>query len=820
MPASDHSRFWIAAQVFLALSLVVLPASLGGAPEWTTWVLFLLSAAAFGCWFAGAARNHRRWGAHPALLVPVVLLVVTAFQLVPLPPALLSVLSPRQAELREFALVPLGLTSWRPLAVDPPATARGFARLLSLGLLFFVALELGRLEGVRRRLFAVLALSGAAISAIGFVHLLAGLDALFGAYHFSGNVPLITPFGNTNHLSSFLMLAGTVGFGLAFGARSRDAAIGWAVTALACALGVFFTFSRGGIATLIATWGFVGVATLSRRGGGGLRGALPWAFIAATLLVAVFLSFEQFVERAETLSSIEKFKATKLDLWPMFASGLAPYWLLGMGAGGFELGFAPAQTREFTVTFTHPEALPLQWVADFGVPLALLAAVAGLALAWRGWKATRPDQTANIAFIGVLGLALHDVFDFALELNAVAPAGAIIAGLVFALEAPVQRRPTRWTLGAPVAAASVLAAGLLAFGLPGYLSAEHELQESIRAAHPFVQTRAKAVSLINRHPADWVLYGTVSADAGRRADPREALAWINRVLSLRPSDVNSHLAAAQALLRLKQPMQALAEYKLAWANGDSQSLAAGLSLALTLNALDRVLIERPGHLERLYWLLRQQGKNTEALALIEAALALPPTPEVETEAHLYRVRHEVDLGSPEAALLAIEQLPPSLAERSETVMNRVTALQKLKRQDEAIVALERLLVREPSNVGVGFALVDLLGGLQRPVAAREVLMRVRPFASTSYARSQVFQREASLWMQEERWPRAIEALQTASRIEPSNPSLHYRLAEVFERMGSLHSALDSLKRGTQLDTPQGAQAQAAWVQRLELRLGQ
>jgi hypothetical protein len=41
------------------------------------------------------------------------------------------------------------------------------------------------------------------------------------------------------------------------------------------------------------------------------------------------------------------------------------------------------------------------------------------------------------------------------------------------------------------------------------------------------------------------------------------------------------------------------------------------------------------------------------------------------------------------------------------------------------------------------------------------------------------------------------------------------MAEVYERMGSLHSALDEVRRGRLLDTPEGAKAQDAWVQRLE-----
>ena len=76
MPESDHSRFWIAAEVSLGLTLVLLPMALGGAPEWTSWLLWALASAACILWAMGASRNRRRWGWHPVLLVPLLVALV------------------------------------------------------------------------------------------------------------------------------------------------------------------------------------------------------------------------------------------------------------------------------------------------------------------------------------------------------------------------------------------------------------------------------------------------------------------------------------------------------------------------------------------------------------------------------------------------------------------------------------------------------------------------------------------------------------------------------------------------------------------------
>ncbi len=814
MPESDYSRFWIAAEVFLAVTLVVLPASLGGAPEWTSWLVCAFSSAAMIAWVLGASRNHRRWGWHPVLAIPAFVVAVSLVQLVPLPPGLLAVLSPKVAQLREFALVPLGLTAWRPLAVDAPATARGLARVLSLGMLLFAALELGRLPGVRRRLLSVLALAGAATAAIGFVHLLAGLDSLFGLTHFQGNVPLLTPFGNTNHLAAWLLLTGTIGLGLAIETPTRDQAIGWAVVAGLCGVGVFLSFSRGGIASFVATWLLVGAGVLARRGGG-LRSVFPWVLIGGTIVVAGLLSFDQLMDRVDSISSVDKFTSTKLSLWPMFARGLAPYGLVGMGSGGFELGFAPAQALDFSVTYTHPETLLLQWVADVGVPGTLVVL---LLCGWglRGcWRSLKPYVTEQMALVAVLGVGLHELFDFALELNAVAPAATIVVGLLCSVGEGGPRLAVRrrgLVLAISPAAVAVVA---LAFGLPGYVTAEQRLSTAIRNGQTFPEVRALALPLIDRHPADWVLYANVAQYASSHADPLEALAWINRVLTLRPADAQSHVAAARALLRLGKPVQALGEFKLAWERGDSSSLELGLNVAAKLGQWDRVILDSPRHIESAYSFLRAKGRNDDARLLLDAAVAAPPSDLVAQEASLLLVRHEADLGSPTAALAAIGELPAALRQRADLVMTRVQALEKLSRGDEAVLELERLLVREPSNLAAGLVLVDLLSSLGRPGNGREVLQRTKPFISNSSQRSVVFQKEAALWIQEKRFPRALEALQTASRIEPSRADLHYRMAEVYERMGSLHSALDEVRLGRVLDSPEGAKSRDAWVDRLE-----
>lgn len=799
----------------LTLALVAVPWSLGGAPPWSLWLVVGFGGGALLLWMAGASRNHRRWGPHLLLALPAATIGVALVQLVPLPPSLLALLSPPGFELREFALVPLGLDRWRPISMDAPSTARALARAIGLGSMALVALELGRRSQVRRRLLSVLALSGVSVAVCGFGHLLANVDSLFGVYRFYATVPLQTPFGNTNHLAAWLTLTGTVALGLALDAKTRDAAIGWAAAAFACGVAVFLSYSRGGIGTFVATWGLVGAAVLARRGGG-MRSVLPWVAIAATIAFAGLLAFEQLLARAESVSSVEKLASTKVELWPMLGRGALHYWPLGLGLGAFELGFGRFQSQQLDVTFTHPENIVLQWASDVGVPVAVGLGAVVVWLFVRVRRQTWALPLERTTMIAVAGVLLHDVFDFSLELNAVAVGVAVAAGLTCAVGQEREGRvPVR--RAGPVAAAVAVVTSLVAAlaGLPTHLEAERALAEAINAGQSVETVRARAVAAIDRHPADWVLYANVASDLARRGQPRESIAWVNRLLFLRPADARAHVAAAQALLRLGRPQQALIEFKTAWALGDTASLELGVNVAAKENAFDRILLDARGHLTRVYRLLRARGRVDEAVRLLDAAERSVLSDEVRAELQVLRVLHAAEVGDAEVALSQWSALPEAERRTTDLVLVRVQALRKLGRVDEATAELERLCNREPGNTGAAFLLAELLEGQGKLAAARQVLGRIRSQAASPEVRARTFEDEARTWMKEERWPRALDSLQTASRIEPARADLHYRLAEVYERMGSLHSALDELRRGRLLDTPEGARAQDAWVERLE-----
>ncbi len=813
MSDSGGNKWWVAAEVALAASIVALPWCFGGAPEWTLWILVTLATVACGLWLLGAALQRRRWTWHPVLVLPVAASAFAVLQLVPLPPHLLAALSQPAAELREFALVPLGLDRWRPVSLDPPSTARALARSLALGGLLFTALQLGRQEHARQRLFAVVGLVGVSVAVCGFGHLVASEELLFGVHRFSGNVPVLTPFGNTNHLASFLTLTGTVALGLALNAKARDASMGWGVSALAIGVAVFLSMSRGGIGVFVATWGAVAALVVVRRSGG-LRGAAPWVTIGATVTVACLLALEELVDRIDTVSTLQKLHTTKVELWPAFFSAARPSALMGMGRGAFELGFSRYQHTQLDETFTHPENVALQWLTEVGFPMTLALCVAAVVVGLRVWGATRGRVLERVATVGLLGVLLHDVFDFALELNAVPAVAAVVLGLAASASPGDGRRTVRTRTLAFGVAPAVVAFVAAAHGLPSHLVAEQRLAAALQDPVRVREVQPLALSLIDRHPSDYVFYANMANFATSRGDARDALAWVNRVLFLRPDDAHAHATAGRALLRLGRRTQALLEFRTSFELGDRSALPLALAVAAKEGDFQRVLVTTPGFLAEAWRTLVAREQDAPARALLEVALDAGPSDAVRLEARVLLAELTAQTGEPAEALNLLDALPAEVRERPSFVATRSRVLWKLGRTEEAAAALARRLTAEPDSVELALLLSDIYAATGRDSLARDVLVRIRPLVSSPATRIDLLLREAAILEAGGRLGKALDAVQTASRLAPGRPDLHYQLARIYERMGLTRAAIDEVRRGRVVDTADGARARDQWLGRL------
>ncbi|HEY8211561.1 MAG TPA: O-antigen ligase family protein [Myxococcaceae bacterium] len=802
-----------AAEAALAALLFTTPLLLGGAPAWSLWPTCALAGACLAL-AAGAAREQRHSLRVPlAAALPLGVAALCLLQLLPLPPWLLDLLSPRAAEVRDFALVPLGLDRWRPVSLDPPATWRELAKHLGYAAALVSAAEVARSRRARGRLLAALALSGAVVAAVGLGHKVANVQAVFGLYQFhSAEPPILTPFGNPNHLAAFLTLTGAVTLG--FASRSPGPRAGWLLAFVAEAAVAFLSLSRGGVVFFAFALVAFGAALLLRARP---RRAL-YASLASAAAVAVGAAVAVDRLWAEFAAG-----GSKTALWPMFASAASRFWLTGMGRGAFEVAFPRFQTQWTGFTLTHPENAPLQLWAELGLPAAL-ALLALAAVVWVRAASRKDLWTSELAGLcGLLALGAHELFDFSLELMPTALAASVLLGVLArapdAADAPAapERLELR-LLGARAAWAAGLTAALgllaLALGRDTAPAAEARLQAALSAEKDRAVIRAAALEAIDAHPADALLPALAGQANARARAPAEALAFVNRALFLRPLDGPAHRIAARALLELGKRDQAFLEYRMALQAGDAGALSEALPRARTVDELARLCPDDAVMAEDAVTALARAGRVKDASGLAQAMVERlsPPKAAAPMWAHLVNLAvSQRDLDGARRALDALSALEP---EGARVAMARARYLQEMGDKKGAIAVLQEEALREPGNVLLGFTLVEALLGDTQTRAARDALARLAPFLSGPADRAAMFAAQGRAFEQERRFAKALEAYQTASRLLPESPGLHYDVARMHQEHRQPGAAAQEVLAGMRLDLPERAAARRPWADRL------
>jgi len=560
-----------------------------------------------------------------------VVLAAGALQLVPLPRGVVATLAPATGALYDAADAAAGRTAPppRPLSLEPVATAR----VLLLGAAYAAVLGAAVLVGRAPRLAARLALGLALLGGVATLVAVVGLADLPAGDRWQGRPR--APFANPNHLSALLELTLGLGLGVVLLPTPRrrslreDARSVRGLAALAVVLtvvGIALTRSRAGLA---AAGVAVVVSFALGLSGRGRRPALAAGAAALALGAGLLLADVRGVT-ARFEGDREAFALDDLggrvENWRVTARLIADRPWAGSGLGTYDDASTAALTadrdRRTRPGAAHDDYLEL--AATGGLPAALLAlaALAGaaaLAIGRTLRAGPRERPLAAGALGGLAGVAAHAVFDFGLQIPAVALVALCAVGLAWGLTS----RPAS---GAGPPAGPGRAAAAAALGLALLLGGGAAAAQSAAARRGLAAFAA-------------------ATDLDVRVDLRPELAR-RAAAALRPArgpraraDVDYALAMARALDPATAPADAVAAARAAVAKAPADCQH---QMALAWLLLDRW--RRAGEAADPAW--RREGE-----ARLELAVSLGPTvPEVLFRAGLWRLELAARVeGAPEQA---------------------------------------------------------------------------------------------------------------------------------------------------------------------------
>jgi tetratricopeptide (TPR) repeat protein len=369
-------------------------------------------------------------------------------------------------------------------------------------------------------------------------------------------------------------------------------------------------------------------------------------------------------------------------------------------------------------------------------------------------------------------------------------------------------------------------AGLGLFSLLGAWKAqktlardERELAASLAGSPLPLEIRRAALERIDRHPADYALYDIIGAfySSGPAAQPKEALAFTNRALYLRPLDWEAHRVAARSLLKLGRRSQAALEYRLAYQAGPDQSatLDEAVAAARGLEELKQLVPNAPIPISHVAQRLSQMGRRKEARQLVAEGLKLLSSARDLPELWLLEAQFWAEEQQWDAALQALTEAEKGWPGSARVLSSRSGILWETGRRDEAIAVLESAFARHPDDLEVAFALANRLIAAKSPKRAREVLSRASYLASSPSSRSRWLMVEAISFQSEGQFARALQYYQSAARITPNQAETHYAVATVLEALKRPADAMNEVREGMKYDNPSGVQRASERLAQLE-----
>ena len=583
--------------------------------------------------------GHLRLYAAPGTLPLLLFLAFLLLQVLPLPPALIDILSPSAHARWSAALDSAGPLPWLPLSLDPLATLREFFRFCACAAVYLLTVQLlARRENLHAAT-VVIPIFAAVLSFEAIVQLLLAPRHLL----FIRPAPWQYPFGpyvNRNHYANLMAMLTPVVFGLFLGRGIRGAPrslrgrlvdllarpesgvrLLLGLAALLSAASLVISLSRGATVAVIAALLVFGGCLIAHRLGRRRSVAAALLFYAFTVFVGWF-GWEKVADRFTSLrNNPDIVDSVRAGLWRDTLRMSTDFPLFGAGGGSFGRRYPAYRTVTGPFAIAHAHNDHLEMFAGGGaIGLGLFVWFAGVVLlsATRACGQRHDPAALYLAFgaiAGCLAFLVHGASDFSLAIGANALYFFFLLGLAVSTSHSFRHRDETGTLLASrrlPAAVSRIATALAVAAVLGHgadLTSRRSwflAEKDLRQAEARRVTPTGGAALIARaalfQPLDPVYPAALARLAQQQGNTVEACSLTRRALRLLPID-------AGALMQLGTLLAAQGQDGAA-----RRSFAAGVAADPSL----------PANRERFGAWLLSRGERDAGLPQLRAAMTLDP----------------------------------------------------------------------------------------------------------------------------------------------------------------------------------------------------
>jgi O-antigen ligase len=446
-------------KVILFFLLIVTPLAFGATEIWAFSIMELGILAIIIFWAIQNLFRISEFGVRNLKYEIVFLslfLVLILFQMIPIPPGIMKIISPKTYELRHLLSISDSQRSIQhvnfPISFVPFATRIEFFKWLTLSGLFLFLLYWNSLKGrdrVTSQFLVLILLMGVFESLYGMFEFFSGHRHIL---HLDGSslVSAVTgTFINRNYFAGYLLMVIPLSVGYLFSKDSFQKArfMNWrhrlssldgktlliAFSIIVMIIGLLFSASRMGILSLLLSFSFIVFFFKDReRRERKFSGSLV-LILGLALLWAAWIGLDAVISRFFTTS--EDFKGRWM-IWANTFQILRNFPLFGSGLGTFSQIFPMYRSFHIQGFVTHAENDYLQLASEvgfIGIGLLLILFIFLFFKIVSGIRSLSPWEPQRFIRIGGLVGILALMFHSLVERNIQVPANAFLFTFILAL---------------------------------------------------------------------------------------------------------------------------------------------------------------------------------------------------------------------------------------------------------------------------------------------------------------------------------------------------------------------------------------------------
>ncbi len=413
--------------------IIVLATLLFGAVEiWSAAAIMILVFAAGLFWSInnGKAKGDLPENIGRLFLVALIFCGYIGLQLIPLPAAVVSFISPATARTRDFYSIS-GM-QFIPLSFDPYLTINELLKAAAFFMVFFISSIIFRDREKLTKMIVILTVFGFCLAVFAIVQKATWNDKIYWIRELTVGGEPFGPFVNRNHFAGFIGMLVPLGLGYTLTRENREKFIFFGFLTVIMTLALFFSLSRGGIVSFFASMALFSMLVVITR----VQTKKMWAVAAFLIIVVAYLVYFGIDPVINRFYEADITKEQRIIVWQSTLTAFRDFWLTGSGLGTFIDMFHLYSPASVQSIYDHAHNDYLEYMLETGtIGITLLLTFVGLLL-FPFAKADFQEKRGmiRIAVISsVFSIMMHSIFDFNLHILSNMLLFAVVLGMLSSL---------------------------------------------------------------------------------------------------------------------------------------------------------------------------------------------------------------------------------------------------------------------------------------------------------------------------------------------------------------------------------------------------